>query len=246
MPPGDAAATGAPGLPIHFQNAAPPFHGFYDAPSGQVFINTDLSGAPLTITIAHEIGHAFGLVHIPADQRSSVMNPNNLVVEPTAEDVDTLANRWGGCLASDAPYCPGPASVVSLFTYSPATAVADRRRPARAAVVEPNGITGPRAAPRDQLPDRDLPGRHRVRGRPLRGPPAELLRRERRGDQRDRRRLDRPGRVPAAVRLRGDARAQRVAGRGGLAWYNVPAASPSTTAPDRVYQIGPFPMRSAR
>jgi hypothetical protein len=101
MAPGDPAAAGAPGLPIHFQNAAPPFHGFYDAPSGQVFINTDLSGAPLTITITHEIGHAFGLVHVPTDQRSSVMNPNNLVIEPTPEDVDTLANRWGGCLASD-------------------------------------------------------------------------------------------------------------------------------------------------
>lgn len=93
----------ASGLPIHFQNAGAPFHGLYDAPSGQVFINTDLSGAPLAITIAHEIGHAFGLLHVPSDQRTSVMNPNNLVVEPTTEDVDTLATRWGGCLASDHP-----------------------------------------------------------------------------------------------------------------------------------------------
>jgi hypothetical protein len=93
-------AQAAVGLPIHFQNAGPPFHGLYDAPSGQVYINTDLAGAPLAITIAHEIGHAFGLVHIPADQRSSVMNPNNLVTEPTAEDIDTLALRWGGCVVS--------------------------------------------------------------------------------------------------------------------------------------------------
>ena len=93
----------AGGLPIHFQDAAPPFHGLYDAPRGQVFINTDLSGEALAVTIAHEVGHAFGLVHISADQRSSVMNPNNLVVEPTPEDVDTLAMRWGVCLASAAP-----------------------------------------------------------------------------------------------------------------------------------------------
>ena len=98
-----APDPGAVGLPIHFQNAAAPFHGFYDAPSGQVFINTDLSGAALAVTIAHEIGHAFGLVHVPADQRTSVMNPNNLVVEPTAQDIDTLAMRWGVCLASAAP-----------------------------------------------------------------------------------------------------------------------------------------------
>jgi len=91
---------GGPALPIHFQSAAPPFHGFYDAPNGQVFINNDLSGAPLAVTIAHEIGHAFGLVHVPNGKRSSVMNPNNLVIEPTAEDIDTLALRWGACLAS--------------------------------------------------------------------------------------------------------------------------------------------------
>jgi hypothetical protein len=90
-------------LPLHFQTAAPPFHGFYDAPNGQVFINNDLSGAPLAITIAHEIGHAFGLAHVSSDQRTSVMNPNNLVVEPTTEDIDTLAMRWGACLASARP-----------------------------------------------------------------------------------------------------------------------------------------------
>src|SRR5262245_60542804 len=83
----------ASGLPIHFQAAAPPFHGLYDAPNGQVFINTDLDGEALAITITHEIGHAYGLTHVSADQRTSVMNPNNLVVEPTPEDVDTLAMR---------------------------------------------------------------------------------------------------------------------------------------------------------
>jgi hypothetical protein len=98
-----APGAGMPALPIHFQNAAPPFHGLYDAPGGQVYINTDLSGDALAVTICHEIGHAFGLVHIPADQRTSVMNPNNLDVEPTPEDVDTLAMRWGVCLASPAP-----------------------------------------------------------------------------------------------------------------------------------------------
>ena len=98
-----AVDRGEPGLPIHFQAAAPNFHGLYDAPRGQVFINTDLAGEALAITIAHEIGHAFGLSHVPAGQYTSVMNPNNLVVEPTLEDVDTLAMRWGSCLASATP-----------------------------------------------------------------------------------------------------------------------------------------------
>ena len=97
-----AVDRGEPGLPIHFQAAAPPFHGLYD-PNGQVFINTDLAGDALAITIAHEIGHAFGLTHVPAGQYASVMNPNNLVVEPTAEDIDTLAMRWGVCVASAYP-----------------------------------------------------------------------------------------------------------------------------------------------
>jgi hypothetical protein len=39
-------------------------------------------------------------VHVSSNQRSSVMNPNNLVVEPTAQDIDTLAMRWGACLAT--------------------------------------------------------------------------------------------------------------------------------------------------
>lgn len=98
-----APGGGSPAVPLHFQSAAPNFHGLYDAPRGEVFINTDLSGAPLAVTVAHEIGHAFGLAHVPPDQRTSVMNPNNLVVEPTPEDVDTLASRWGVCLASAHP-----------------------------------------------------------------------------------------------------------------------------------------------
>ncbi len=98
-----SAGTGAgPSLPIHFQNAAAPIHGLYDAPDGQVFINDDLSGAELAITLAHEIGHSFGLVHIPPDVRPSLMNPGNLTVSITPEDVATLAGLWGRCASLDA------------------------------------------------------------------------------------------------------------------------------------------------
>lgn len=91
------AAASAPSLPLHFQTAAGNFHGLYDGQTVQVFINNDLAGHPLTVTIAHELGHSYGLVHVPADQRPSVMNPGNLTVEPNAEDAAALAALWGSC-----------------------------------------------------------------------------------------------------------------------------------------------------
>jgi hypothetical protein len=93
----DGAPATTPALPIHYQAAAPAFHGFYDGTTGQVFINTDLGGNAQAVTVAHEIGHAFGLSHVPSGQRVSVMNPGNLNVEPNTGDVDTLALRWGAC-----------------------------------------------------------------------------------------------------------------------------------------------------
>jgi len=100
--PASTAATAAPTLPIHFQTAAAPIHGLYDAPDGEVFINNDLSGAELAITLAHEIGHSFGLVHIPPEVRPSLMNPGNLAVSITPDDVTALAALWGRCGSVDA------------------------------------------------------------------------------------------------------------------------------------------------
>jgi hypothetical protein len=84
-----------PTVPIHFQGAAAPFHGLYDG--GQIYINDDLAGAPQSVVIAHEVGHAFGLVHIPSSERPSLMNPGNMTIEPTAADIDTLSTLWGHC-----------------------------------------------------------------------------------------------------------------------------------------------------
>ena len=94
----NGAVTGSPGMvPLHFQAAAAPFHGLYDPTTGQVFINDDLVDHQRVVTIAHEVGHVMGLVHISPDQRASVMNPGNLDVEPTAADVGALSALWGAC-----------------------------------------------------------------------------------------------------------------------------------------------------
>jgi hypothetical protein len=95
-----ANATTMPRVPLAFQAAAPPFHGLYDNRAGQIFINVDLTAVdPLRITIAHEIGHAFGLVHVSPDVRPSLMNPGNTTIGITPEDVTALAAIWGSCPA---------------------------------------------------------------------------------------------------------------------------------------------------
>jgi hypothetical protein len=92
----DAAPTdGTSSVLLHFQSAAAPFHGLYDAKTAQIYLNSDLGGAAEQVTLAHELGHSFGMVHISG--RASVMNAGNLTVVPNAGDVSTLAGLWGSC-----------------------------------------------------------------------------------------------------------------------------------------------------
>ena len=87
-------------LQIVFTSGNPAVYGYYDDGAAIVYVNADVADASQrTVTIAHELGHAIGLVHVPAGERASVMNPGNVTVDPTAADVDAVAARWGACAA---------------------------------------------------------------------------------------------------------------------------------------------------
>jgi hypothetical protein len=94
---GDGVA-GEQHVSIVFEEAAEMFHGLYDDEHGVVYVNRTLSDDhQRTVTVAHELGHSFGLWHVDPDARVSVMNPSNLVVEPNDGDADELLALWGAC-----------------------------------------------------------------------------------------------------------------------------------------------------
>lgn len=94
MPGVGRAATAPETLSVVFVTAAPAVYGEY---ADAIYINSDLASDQAATVIAHELGHAFGLVHVPAAQRKSVMNPGNLSVSPTADDHLAVEAIWGSC-----------------------------------------------------------------------------------------------------------------------------------------------------
>ena len=87
-----------PAVTIAFKDAADAVHGFYDDANTTVYVNLRLQDrAQRAVTIAHELGHAFGLVHIAATLRPSVMNSGNVTIVPTDQDEAELATLWGAC-----------------------------------------------------------------------------------------------------------------------------------------------------
>src|SRR5512139_2479225 len=96
-----SVAPGAPPCPsiaVEFEDASANFHGVYDPASDRVLINRGITDrATLAIVVAHELGHVFGLAHVDADTRRSLMNPGNLLTPPTDEDQRELEALWGTC-----------------------------------------------------------------------------------------------------------------------------------------------------
>lgn len=96
----EASAANAT-IPVTFQDGPAPFYGLYQDEAGDVVINQKVEDpATATVVIAHELGHAMGLVHVDPYERKSVMNLGNLAQGPTAEDGAALSLLWNHCQPS--------------------------------------------------------------------------------------------------------------------------------------------------
>ena len=92
--------VGPTAIEIRFEQAAAAFHGLYDDQHGVVYVNQQIvDRAALAVVVAHELGHAFGLLHVDRDERESVMNPGNLSTSPNAGDQREVEALWGRCAA---------------------------------------------------------------------------------------------------------------------------------------------------
>ena len=93
-------ALGSPNddaIVIAFERGAPALYGLYDGDAATIFINVELDSGDAAIALAHELGHVFGLVHVPAEERASVMNAGNLTIPPTSIDHSSVEAIWGRC-----------------------------------------------------------------------------------------------------------------------------------------------------
>jgi hypothetical protein len=92
---------GEPRLVVLFEKAPLAYYGLYRDEVGDIVINRHLWDRWVrALTIAHELGHAFGLTHVDKGTRTSVMNPGNDPGRPTDQDAEALGRLWGRCAAA--------------------------------------------------------------------------------------------------------------------------------------------------
>lgn len=93
------AADGAASvLPIRFESGDTFYRAIYWDSFGMISISRDrLAPEDYPLAIAHELGHAFGLLHVDKSDRASVMNVSNLEVAPTDDDAAAVRARWATC-----------------------------------------------------------------------------------------------------------------------------------------------------
>lgn len=84
-------------IPVVFEKAAQAFRGYYDDELGVIYLNEGLTGENISVTLAHEIGHTFGLFHVEETERISVMNHGNMTVVPNRNDASDVEAIWGRC-----------------------------------------------------------------------------------------------------------------------------------------------------
>lgn len=88
----------APEIAIIFQKAPSNYFGIYEESVTAIYINRNLTDASArAITVAHELGHTFGLVHVSPKERLSVMNAANITVLPSEMDVAAISTLWAEC-----------------------------------------------------------------------------------------------------------------------------------------------------
>lgn len=93
-------SLGWPTVEMRFDAAPHAQLGVYDDERGIIFINRDISDVRARmITIAHELGHAFGLWHVSGV--ASLMNEHNISTGPTLLDVEHVYGAWPSCSNTD-------------------------------------------------------------------------------------------------------------------------------------------------
>jgi hypothetical protein len=85
-------------LPISFEDGDTFYRAIYFDKWGEILISREkLAPEDYALAVAHELGHAFGLFHVPAQERASIMNVGNLDIVPSADDAFAVSALWDSC-----------------------------------------------------------------------------------------------------------------------------------------------------